>query len=178
MSLNWYKKAQEIFRGDPNPIDLDQFDVEYGNKVLGKDLGSVASLGPGIYFADTEEGASMYGSNITKRVLQNANILTEQSPLFSYQQIEKILRGIDKEKMETAILNWNENYNIGKKELIKYILNSNNPIDQLMNIWADIFYHQNPNTFMELMAKNGIDGIVIPRHDASIYVIYNRNLLK
>ena len=35
----WYKKAQSLYRGDPNPIDIDNFDVEYGRRELGKDLG-------------------------------------------------------------------------------------------------------------------------------------------
>ena len=66
--MNWYKKAQEIYRGDPSPISLQDFDPEYGVKQLGKDLGSSAAEGPGIYFTSKEEDARMYGKVITKMI--------------------------------------------------------------------------------------------------------------
>jgi len=175
--MNWYKKAQEIYRGDPNPIDLENYDLEYGVKELGKGLGSSSAWGPGIYFVTQEDIAQMYGSNITKKILQNAKILTMQNPLFNYKQIDKILSGVDKEKMAMAISNWDENYNIGKKLLIESIVNADNPLDQLMNIWADVFIHQNSNSFIDLMIKNGIDGISVQKKDATYYVIYNKNVL-
>ena len=48
--MNWYKKAIDIYRGDPAPISIKDFDAEYGTKTLGKDLGSASAEGPGIYF--------------------------------------------------------------------------------------------------------------------------------
>ena len=176
--MNWYKKAQELYRGDPNPIDLENYDLEYGVKELGKGLGSSYAWGPGIYFVTQEDIAQMYGSNITKKIIQSAKILTMQNPLFNYKQIDKILSGVDKEKMEMAISNWDENYNIGKKLLIESIVNADNPLDQLMNIWADVFIHQNPNSFIDLMIKNGIDGISVQKEDSTYYVVYNKNVLK
>ena len=173
-----YKISQVIFRGDSSPISLENYDVEYARKELGKDLGSSSAWGPGIYFTGQEDIARMYGENITKKVLNNAKVLTKQSPLFNHNQIEKILQGVDETTMQTAISNWNEDYDIGKKELINSIVNSNNPLEQLMNIWADIFSHQQPNDFMELMVKNGIDGIFIQKEeDETYYVLYNRNVL-
>jgi len=176
--MNWYKKAQQIFRGDPSPLDLENYDPEYGIKQLGKDLGSSSAWGPGIYFVTEEDIAQMYGSNITKKNILNAKILTKQSPLFSYKQIDKILSGVDKEKIKIAISNWNENYYIGKKMLIQSIINTDNPLDQLMNIWAEVFMHQNSKAFIELMIQNGIDGISITKDDAvTYYVIYNKRIL-
>ena len=177
--MNWYKKAQEIYRGDTNPIDLEQYDPEYGVKMLGKELGSSAAAGPGIYFTGQEDIAQMYGSNITKRNLNNANILTEQSPLFNHKQINKMLMSIDPEILKTAISNWDEDYNRGKRILIESIVNANNPIEQLMNIWAEVFFHQNPNSFIELMTKNRIDGISKQKkEDETYYVIYNKAILQ
>lgn len=177
--MNWYKKAQTtIFRGDPNPIRIEDYDVGYGIKELGKELGSSSSWGPGIYFTTEEDIAQMYGSNITKKILHNANILTKQSRLFNSQQIDKILQGVDQEKMKTAASNWNENYINGKKLLIQSLINADNPLDQLMNIWADVFMHQDPSAFIELMIQNGIDGISITKDDATYYVIYNRSILQ
>jgi hypothetical protein len=99
--MNWYKIAkeknkspQELFRGDENPIDIENYDHEYASKVLGKELSSSMSNGPGLYFTVTEDNAKFYGQNITKKTLQNANIITEKTPKFSYKQIEKILQGI------------------------------------------------------------------------------------
>lgn len=172
------KTAQEIYRGDPNPLDIKDFNPEYALKELGKDLGSSAAWGPGIYFTAQLDIAQMYGSNITKKVLNNANILTKQSPLFTRRQIEKILQGIDKEKLETAYSNWDESPILGRRMMIESIFKADNPLEQLMNIWADVFYHQNPNAFIELMVKNGIDGIsIIKAEDEIYYVIYNRNVL-
>ena len=176
--MNWYKKAQEIYRGDPEPMDLEKYDFGYGVKELGKQLGSSAAWGPGIYFATKEDVAQMYGSNITKKVLNNARIITKQSPMFSRQQIDKILQGVDKEKMDVAISNWDEDYNRGRKILVESIVKANNPMEQLMNIWADAFQHQDPNAFVELMIKNGIDGISLTKKDVTYYVIYNKAILK
>jgi len=180
--MNWYKKAQQIYRGDPDLMDFEKYDSEHGTKELGKQLGSSLANGPGIYFSNTEKEAQGYGQNISKFNLSNANILNPQSKKLTYQQINKILSGIDKEKMETAATNWDENYNIGKRMLIESILNNENVIEQLMGIWANVFYHQNPNAFMELMTKNKIDGIAVPQkwhpEGAVHYIIYNKAILK
>ena len=180
--MNWYKKAleQELFRGDPNPINIEDYDPEYATRELNKELGASSAWGPGIYFVSQKDIAELYGLNITRKVLHDPKILTKQNPLFNYQQIDKMLQSIDKDKVETAISNWSEDYKEGKKLLIQSLINADNPLDQLMNIWADIFYHQNPQAFIDLMLKNGIDGISIykPSDDATYYVIYNKNVLK
>ena len=176
--MNWYKTSQQIYRGDPNPITMQEYNPEYGIKNLGKQLGSSLAEGPGIYFTTKEDEAKGYGENVSKFNLNNANILTSQSKKFSYRQIDKIVSEVDKETLEGAALNWNENYNIGKKLLIESITANENPIEQLMGIWADVFYHQHPSQFMELMTRNGIDGIAITQRESTHYVIYNRNLLK
>ena len=178
MAMNWYKIAQEIYRGDPAPINIKDFDSEYGTKQLGKELGSSLSNGPGIYFTSNEQDAKYYGSNITKLVLNNANILTKDSRKLNAKQIEKILNSIDKEKIEFAVSNLDENYNIGKRMLLKMIMNEPDPVEQLMNIWSSVFYHQNPNMFMEVMKNNGIDGIAKTKEDATYYVIYNKEVLQ
>jgi len=176
--LNWYKKAQEIYRGDPNLINIQDFDPEYGVKELGKELGSSASEGPGIYFTSNEENARTYGKNITKMIINNANILTPLNKPFSKNQIKKILNNVSKETMEIAASNWDENFYRGKEMLVNSIMNEENAINQIMSIWADVYYHQNPLEFMILMTNNGIDGITIPKEHVTHYVIYNRDILK
>jgi hypothetical protein len=168
----------KLFRGDPKPIELNNYNPEYGVKELNKQLGSSLAEGPGIYFTTDQQEAKQYGENITTKSLKKANIITKQNKLFNYQQINKILQKIDKEKLEMAALNWDENFHTGKSMLIKSILNTDNPIDQLMNIWSDVFYHQNPKEFMEVMTNNGIDGIAIQKNDAIHYIIYNTNILE
>ena len=185
MHLNWYKKAlkeqnhPELFRGDTTPISMDDYDNEYGTKQLGKERGSSFAGGPGIYFTTVEEFARDYGQHVTRKTIQNANILKEESRLFNYNQIEKILQGVERETMEIAISNWDENHNAGKKMLVQSIMNADNPIDQVMLIWSEVFQHQNPNAFIQLMINNGIDGIAIPRphQNDTHYVIYNKNVL-
>ena len=171
-----YRIAQEIFRGDSSSVSLEDYDVGYGTRELGKELGSSFALGPGIYFTGQEDIAQMYGINITRKFVNNANILTEQSPLFSYNQIDKILKGVDKKTMETVISNWDENYNTGKRMLLESIVNGDNPLEQIMNIWADVFFHQSPNVFVDLMVRNGIDGIFLQKDET--YVIYNKMVLR
>ncbi|MFA5314218.1 MAG: hypothetical protein WC375_13030 [Methanomassiliicoccales archaeon] len=176
--MNWYRKSQEIYRGDPNPIDIKDFDSEYATKQLGKSLGSSLSEGPGIYFTTNQEDAKLYGSNITKLRLNNARILTEDSKKFSFKQIEKLLNNIDKEKIRLAASNWDENYNVGYRIMVQSIMDESNPIDQLINIWANVFYHQHPNQFMEVMKNFGIDGFAKVKQDATYYVIYNKEILQ
>lgn len=62
--------------------------------------------------------------------------------------------------------------------LTQSIATVDNPIDQLMEIWATVFSHQNAKSFINLMIKNGIDGITITKEDATYYVIYNLNVLQ
>lgn len=189
--MNWYKLAlakeeqTALFRGDEKPLDLDQWEHGYATKTLGKELSSSMANGPGIYFSISEKNAGQYGSNITKKTLQNANIVTKSHPKFTYKQIDKILQKVNKERLELAASNWDENYNIGKNALIKSILNANNATDQLMLIWSDVFYHQNPNEFIQLMVNNGIDGIAVvignaanPDESDTHYIIYNKNVLR
>lgn len=176
--MNWYKKAQEIYRGDPEQISMQDYDPEYGVKQLGKELGSSAAEGPGIYFTSTPDNAQSYGKNITKITLNNPKILSKEDHKLPRTKIKTILSKIKKDTMETAISNWDENPYKGLQILINSIMLEDNPISQLMSIWADVFYHQNPNEFMQIMTQNGIDGIVIPKKDLNHYVIYNRNLLR
>ena len=140
--------------------------------------------GPGIYFTVSEENAHSYGQNITKRTLQNANILTEKSPKFNYRQIDKILQGVEKERMIIAVSNWDANYNVGKRMLIESIVNADAPTVQIMLIWADIFFHQDPNAFIQILVNNEIDGIAVNISNEATgdsdthYIIYNKNVLK
>ncbi|MFW5804428.1 MAG: hypothetical protein ACOCWG_04255 [bacterium] len=174
-----YKIAQEIeiFRGDPSPINLDEYDFEYAKK-QGKELGGSMAYGPGIYFATAKDIANMYGNNITsKNINPNANILSENEQKLNRNKIMQIIDSIDSETVETASMNWDENVYIGKQMLVNSIMSADNPVDQLMNIWAEVFYHQNPNTFINTMIKNNIDGISKTKEDTTYFVIYNRKML-
>ena len=182
---SWYKLAEQIYRdnlakqiyrGDSQPINIDDYDLEYARK-QGKELGSSSAYGPGIYFVTAKDIAEMYGNNITKKQLNNANILTTNSPKINKKQINEILNSIDPSTLETAISNWDEDFNIGKQMLMNSIMSENNPIDQLMSIWADVFNHQQPYGFINTMIQNKIDGISLTKDDATYYVIYNKDVL-
>lgn len=175
---SWYKIAQQIYRGDPTPISMDQYDVEYALKQNVKSLGQIFAYGPGIYFASHKDVAEMYGANITQKELKNdANMLTENMPPLNKKVIISILQGIDPEKLETAASSWDENYQAGIKMVIDSIMNETNPVDQLLSIWANVYFHQNPQNFMNVMSNKGIDGIVKTNNDVTFYVIYNLNVL-
>jgi hypothetical protein len=182
--MNWYKKAQlikisqEIYRGDTTPISIADLNPEYGTKVLGKELGASASEGPGIYFTTSEKDARMYGQNITKANVHNANIISPSHSPLNRNAVNKILDDVNPDKIEIATSNWNENPIIGREMILDSIMSEENPVDQLMSIWAEVFYHQNPSDFMNLMTKNGIDGIIIPKKNLAHYVIYNIQALE
>ena len=182
LKVKIYKIAQNqdvvIYTGDSEPVDTKDFDPEYGIKQLGKEQGASAAWGPGIYFTGQEDIAYMYGSNITKKVLNSSRILTPESPLFDYKKIDNMINGVDKRKVSLAISNWSEDYSIGKRMLIQSIVDEENVLLQIMNIWSEVFPHQDANLFIDLMVKNGIDGISIKKNDnETYYVIYNKMAL-
>ena len=175
--MNWYKQAIDVFRGDTVPLKIQDFNVEHGTKQLGKELSSSFAQGPGMYFTTTEEDASHYGKNIIRAKINNANIVSVHSKPFSAAQINSILSGVNRERLDLAVSNWDENYNVGKRMLIDSIAKEIDPLGQLMLIWSDVFYHQNPNEFISLMVANKIDGISVEQRGATHYIIYNRNIL-
>lgn len=177
--MNWYKKAQTIYRGDPIQLDISKFDPEYGRKKLTKDLGATMSEGPGIYFTDQLKNAQFYGEHVTqKSISPNAKILSANHPKFTSQQINKIVKSIDPQLFQQAALNWDENFNRGRQLLLNSIMMEENPVNQLMAIWAEIFSHQNPQEFMRVMTGNNIDGIVVDKQEnIKHYIIYNPKVL-
>jgi len=173
-----YRIAQEIFRGDETPINLDEYDFDYCRKNKLKDLGSSMAYGPGIYFATAQDVANMYGSNITsKQINPNAKILSESGRKLNRNTIVKILNSINKETINSAAINWDENPYKGKQMLLNSIMEAKDPVDQLMSIWSEVFYHQDPNTFVNTMIQNNIDGISKTKEDVTYFVIYNRGVL-
>lgn len=164
----------KIFRGDISPIDLKNFDATKG-LIMGKELGSSMSEGPGIYFTSNIKDAERYGENITvAKIEKSANIITDYSEKIKTEKIKKILDMIDKEILDIALSNFNENPYIAKKMIIDEINKYDNPKEQLMSIWADVFYHQNPHEFIDVIVKNGIDGIKVKKQGFNHYIIYNK----
>lgn len=177
--LDLKKIAQTIYRGDESKIGLEDFDPEYGTKVLGKQLGTSMGEGPGMYFTTSLKNAKNYGEFISEYIINpNVNIISTQHPKLNKSQIKNIINKIPNEIIEIASSNWDEDINVGKNILIETILNNNNIIEQLMNIWAEIFYQQKPKMFMDLMKEIGIDGIIIDRGEYNNYVIYNLSVVK
>lgn len=179
--MNWYrfyKTSKDIFRGDTTPFSMEDYNPEHGIKSLNKDLASSMSYGPGMYFVSRKDYARLYGEHITKKTLQSANLINKNTPKLNYTQISNILKKADKEILEIAASNWSEVYSEGVQLLIKSIENNENSINQLMSIWADVFFHQNAIKYIELMVANKIDGLQVEKDDATYYVIYNKNILQ
>jgi len=170
--------GQVLFRGDEKPITIKGYDVEAGIKA-GKELGGAMAEGPGIYFTTDEKNALSYGKNLTKVYLKpDANILRVTDDVLPNTLIKKILASVKPEHIELALSNWDEDKTVAMKEMLDAISDADDPVDQLINIWADVFYHQNPQEFMDAVAKNGIDGIAIDRERGiEHYAIYNRKAL-
>lgn len=172
------KEDVKIFRGDPTPIDLKKFDVESGLK-SGKEVGSTMAEGPGIYFTTSRKNAESYGKNVLEAKIEKCtNIITDESKKLKPEKIKSILNTIDKETLEIALSNFDENPHTAKKILIDEINKNESPKEQLISIWADVFFHQNPQKFIKSVAKNGIDGIKVKKEGFDHYIIYNKNAIK
>lgn len=170
-------KGKELFRGDANPITIELYDVSQGIKE-GKELGGAMAEGPGVYLTTDKNNALSYGKNITNVVMdKDSNILEKGQKKLSISKINKLLTSIDKETLDIALSNFDENPIIAKRNLIDAINNADDAQEQIINIWADVFYHQKPEKFMKVMADNGIDGLKIDKEKLSHYVIYNKKSL-
>jgi hypothetical protein len=168
----------KIYRGDPEPISIGSYDVTKGLKA-GKELGAAMAEGPGIYFTTNLHDARSYGKNITEFVVGKcSNIITDKSKKIGNNVINNIINSIDKETLEIALSSWNENPTTARKMLLEEISRTDNPQEQLINIWATVFYHQHPEKFIEVMIKNGIDGIKIKKEGHDHFIIYNKKILK
>jgi len=108
---------------------------------------------------------------------KDSNILEKGQKKLSISKINKLLTSIDKETLDIALSNFDENPIIAKRNLIDAINNADDAQEQIINIWADVFYHQKPEKFMKVMADNGIDGLKIDKEKLSHYVIYNKKSL-
>ncbi len=175
-------EAIDIYRGDTSQYDINDYNPAHGTKTLQKDLASSMAYGPGIYFVSHKDIAEMYGPHITKKSIQSPNLISESSKPFNKKQIYNILKSLPKETLTIASSNWDENYQKGLNLLIDSIVSAGEPINQILTIWADVFSHQNPNAFIQLMVNNQIDGITIEKTDstnqiATYYVIYNKQVL-
>ena len=170
-------KGKELFRGDANPITIELYDVSQGIKE-GKELGGAMAEGPGVYLTTDKNNALSYGKNITNVVMdKDSNILEKGQKKLSISKINKLLTSIDKETLDIALSSFDENPIIAKRNLIDAINNADDAQEQIINIWADVFYHQKPEKFMKVMADNGIDGLKIDKEKLSHYVIYNKKSL-
>jgi len=167
----------QLYRGDATPFSLADYDPNKGLS-MGKELGSSMAEGPGIYFTTDEGQALSYGKNVTRAAIRNgANILVPGGKKLSLSAIKRLLSSVDKEILLTAMSNWDENQYTAKLKLIDAINQADDAVGQIINIWADVFYHQNPKEFLRIMVSNGIDGVQIPKDGLSHYVIYNSAIL-
>ena len=81
--------------------------------------------------------------------------------------MRRILSGVSRERMELAVSNWGEEYRAGFEQIVSLIMGESGAVEQLMGIWAEAFMHQGGKEFMDLMVKNGIDGISKEKHGAT-----------
>lgn len=142
------------------------------------DLGSVFAEGPGYYFSSDKEDANRYGDIVLKvKGKEGARILTKNDKL-TQREVSRILDSIDQEILEGAASNWSQSLTEGRQALIREIMSGDSALDQLMSVWADIYYWQNPDQFLDVMQKNGIDGIRVDKPGGIQHtVMYNKEAL-
>jgi hypothetical protein len=168
---------QKIFRGDPTPITLEKYNPNAGIEA-GKELGQSMAEGPGIYFTTHPKNAASYGKNITEANLSTgAKIIDKHEKPLSRASINSMLNKVDKETLDNALSNWDENPRIARNMLLDAIHENATPQEQLMSIWADVFYHQSPDKYMDLMAKSKIAGMEIEKEGLSHFVVYDKKAL-
>lgn len=165
-------KYVKVYRGDSTNFNLQNFEFGRELRKNKKDLGSTMSQGPGLYFTTDLEQAKCYGKYITcLKISPEFNFIHSETPKFSREFIKKLVSSFDKETIEIAVSGWRENPKIGMKMLIDNIYGDEyiEPIEQIINIWAEVLYHQDPEQFIKDMVSNGIDGIITD----NLYILYN-----
>lgn len=129
--------------------------------------------GPGIYFTNKESIAKKYGSNVYKVRLNTRNFITS-STNFDLAKVTKI---INDNINDDLLLNWNDNINIAKRELLKATIDEESYYDTLQNIWSNVFNLKN-NPYLNAMIKNKIDGLVIRLGSGIVYyIVYNTEII-
>jgi len=168
----------KVFRGDSVKIDPSQFDL---NRAMGeniKDLGGIFAEGPGVYFTTNKKTAQGFGKNVSERNIPTEKFIDQKTAPLDRTKIEKIIDSFDAETVELAASNWAEDFEHGKQLLIDTIMEEETAFDQLIGIWAEISYHQNPETFVDIMVKNGIDGTIVDKTGEQYLIVYNKSLLE
>lgn len=141
-----------------------------------KELGSVAAEGPGIYLTNSENEAKGYGTNIQKLVKnEKANIIDKTSKKLTNAQIKKVINSLSSDDKTTVLSNWDMNESVAMNNLINAVKDGETTHEQLMNIWADVYNHQDPEAFVNAMKSLGIDGVKIEKPKGYHIIIYNKD---
>lgn len=124
---------------------------------------------PWIYLTSSKHEAQWYWPKVSTFKTEWANIISKDTDKsLSTKEINQIIDWIDKNIVDRAILDfWS------KKDLIDSIKNWWNTYDQLMEIWASIFNHQNPKWYVNAVKNIWIDWLEIPKEWTKHYVVYN-----
>ena len=125
--------------------------------------------GPWIYLTSSKAEAQWYWPKVSTFKTEWANIISKNTDKsLSSKEINQIIDWIDKNIVDRASLDfWS------KKDLIDSIKSWWNTYEQLMEIWASVFNHQNPKWYVNAVKKIWIDWLEIPKEWTKHYVVYN-----
>jgi hypothetical protein len=130
--------------------------------------------GPGIYFTNKESIAKKYGNNIYKVRLNTKNFITSSTDF----NLAKVIKIINDNIDDNLLLNWNDNKNLAKKELMRATIDDESYYDTLQNIWSNVFNLKNI-PYLNAMIKNKIDGLIIRLGSGIVYyIVYNPEIIK
>ena len=91
--------------------------------------------------------------------------------------LAKVTKIINDNINDDLLLNWNDNINIAKRELLKATIDEESYYDTLQNIWSNVFNLKN-TPYLNAMIKNKIDGLLIRLGSGIVYyIVYNTEII-
>lgn len=165
-------KSMIVYHGSPNKFD--NFDLSRVGK--GNDQN-----GPGVYFTINREEAETYGQYVNGYELNVKKWLsTKKSP--NIIEIQKLVT--KSPEYDENIYDWAENPQKGLRTYLSNMKDEDSNFHAFVSVWYD-FYKNNPDKWVENVAKMGYDAALIKGSDGygdigntTHIIVYNSNAIK
>lgn len=115
-------------------------------------------FGPGLYFTDSYDIASNYGE-VKAFLIDTSTGFYQKGDKIDKRAIKSIVDYADREHLEIAISNWDENPRIGKKKLLDSIFSTEDMPDAICRVARDVFRWDREDFWMSCKAS-GVYGLI------------------
>lgn len=126
--------------------------------------------GPGLYFTNDLDEASVYGEVVYKTKLIPGLKVIKESDKPTLSILKKFLSYSSNEDKEMFLSNWGENPNIN--EVLANYINDNSLIEAFILLYHDLLSYSS-SKYINIMIKLGYDGYLIDKGDRKHLVVYN-----